>query len=75
MTKNSFAAHISQARGYRTLIPETPTSRSAAMTGATRPSPTAGWQRADASNWRRIQMGNTPGPLDGPRPRLPEVRA
>jgi|GEM_PF-5140068 len=71
MTKNSFAAHISQARGYRPPSLETPTSGSAAITGATRPSPTAGWQRADASNGRRIQMGNTHGPFDGLYSRMP----
>lgn len=75
MPKISFAAHISAARGYPTLNRETPTSGSAAITGATRPSPTPGWQRADARKVRRNQMGIYPVPRRGRHPRLPEASA
>ncbi len=75
MPKISFAAHISGARGYRTLNQETPTSGSAAITGATHPSPTTGWQRADARKVRRNQMGSYPVPRRGRHPRQPEACA
>jgi len=75
MPKISFAAHISPARGYRTLIQETPTSRSAAITGATRPAARRPDGNAPMPEVRRSNMVSSYVPHRGRHPRAPEALA